>query len=167
MAHIHEKIDYAADTYVVNQGAVLLRLHDKYKIWLAPGGHIELDEDPPHAALREVREEVGLEVRLIGEIPQTTSGADEKELALPRFETELLTPRFLNRHHINDTHEHISFVYFAVCDTRETKQGETEISDGLKWFTKEELDDPQYQIKERIKRYAKAALEAADKEVKK
>lgn len=167
MAHIHEKIDYAADTYIVNEGAVLLRLHDKYKIWLAPGGHIELDEDPPHAALREVKEEVGLDVRFIGEVPEPVSETGEKELAVPRFETELLSPRFLNRHRVSETHEHIAFIYFATSDTRETKQGETEISDGLKWFTKEELDDPQYQIKERIKRYAKAALDAAEQELTK
>lgn len=39
-----------------------MRRHDKYKIWLGVGGHIELDEDPNQAALREVKEEVGLAV---------------------------------------------------------------------------------------------------------
>ena len=45
MAHIHEKIDYAGDVLIVNGDAVLLRMHDKYDMWLPPGGHVELDED--------------------------------------------------------------------------------------------------------------------------
>lgn len=54
MAHIHEKIDFTVEVFVVFQNKVLLRKHDKYKIWLSVGGHIELDEDPNQAALREV-----------------------------------------------------------------------------------------------------------------
>jgi 8-oxo-dGTP pyrophosphatase MutT (NUDIX family) len=38
--------------------------HDKYKIWAHVGGHIELDEDPNEAVLREIKEEVGLDVKL-------------------------------------------------------------------------------------------------------
>lgn len=151
MAHIHEKIDYAADTFIVNEGAVLLRLHDKYKQWFPPGGHIELDEDPVEAALREVREEVGLEVALLGE---ALPPGDDRE-------RELLAPRFVNRHRINDTHEHVTFVYFATAPTRAVTQGESEISDGIKWFAREELDDPAYGVWERVKKYAKAALDAA------
>jgi ADP-ribose pyrophosphatase YjhB (NUDIX family) len=150
MPHIHEKIDYSVDVYIVNGDAVLLRMHDKYHKWLAPGGHIELHEDPTEAAVREVREEVGLNVELIGE-------------AAPGFEEgdrELLTPRFMNRHPISDTHEHISLVYFARSNSREVQQGESEISDHIKWFTREELDDPQWQVGERIKLHAKAALDA-------
>ena len=37
------------------------------------GGHIELHEDPEQAALREAKEESGLEVELLGERPPTTS----------------------------------------------------------------------------------------------
>jgi len=46
MAHIHEKIDFTASVFVVHKNKVLLRMHDKYKMWLSVGGHIELDEDP-------------------------------------------------------------------------------------------------------------------------
>jgi len=150
MAHIHEKIDFAADTFIVNGDAVLLRMHDKYKTWFAPGGHVELDEDPSEAAIREAYEEVGLKVALVGEIQQPLTGGD----------IEVLVPRFINRHRINETHEHISFVYFATADTREITQGETEISEHIKWFTREELDEPSYEIWDRIKFYAKEALTA-------
>jgi 8-oxo-dGTP pyrophosphatase MutT (NUDIX family) len=148
MAHIHEEIDFVADTYVVNDDAVLLRLHDKYKIWLPPGGHVELDEDPAEAAVREVQEEVGLTIKLAG----------DTEPMLSDTEREVLVPRFINRHRINESHEHVSFIYFAESSTRTIVQGQTEISDKIKWFTRGELDDPEYQIPERVKNYAKAAL---------
>ena len=51
MPHIHEKIDFDSDVFIVHDNKVLLRKHDKYKMWLAVGGHIELDEDPNQAAV--------------------------------------------------------------------------------------------------------------------
>ncbi len=57
MAHIHEKIDFTASVYIVFKNKVLLHKHKKLGIWLQPGGHIELDEDPNEAALREAKEE--------------------------------------------------------------------------------------------------------------
>lgn len=151
MPHIHEKIDYAADVFIVNEGAVLLRMHEKYNTWLAPGGHVELDEDFVEAAMREVREETGLEVTLIGE-PPVSDDPNEKEL---------LVPRFINRHFVNDTHEHISFMYFGTSASRETNPAPGEKTDGFKWFTREELDDSTYEVMPRIRHYAKEALTVA------
>jgi hypothetical protein len=53
MSHLHEKIDFTVEVFVVSGDAVLLRKHDKYKIWLGVGGHIELDEEPTQAAVRD------------------------------------------------------------------------------------------------------------------
>ncbi len=153
MPHIHEKIDYAADVYIVNGDAVLLRMHDKYHTYFPPGGHVELDEDFSEAALREVKEEVGLDVTLIGETPAVIS-SDEREV---------MVPRFINRHRINESHEHISFEYFGTSDTRDVVPGEGESTEGIRWFTWEELDDPQYDIQPRVRDYAKAALKAITK----
>jgi len=151
MPHIHEKIDFTVEVFIVYKNTVLLRKHDKYKLWLSIGGHIELDEDPTQAAVREVKEETGLDVELIGTIPNF-----EKE---PEKYRELLAPRFLNRHKINDSHEHVTMTYFAEAGTNEVTQGTKETSDELHWFTLEELNDPAYGIRESIKHYAKAALE--------
>ncbi len=150
MPHIHEKIDYAADVFIVNGDAVLLRFHDKYATWFPPGGHVELHEDPEEAAVREVQEEVGLTVELVGERAPTYDDGEK----------EVLVPRFINRHPINDVHEHVSFVYFARSDTRDIVQGETEVSDHIKWFTREELSDTTYGVLERVQHYARAALSA-------
>lgn len=152
MPHIHEQIDFTAEVFIVYQNRVLLRKHDKYGIWLSVGGHIELDEDPNQAAVREVREEVGLAVSLhySGVIPLTQRETYQ----------ELIPPMFLNRHRINDNHEHISLVYFATATTDQLVLSETERSSGCKWFTPEELDDPIYALSAEMKRYARQALAA-------
>ena len=72
MAHIHEKIDFTVAVFIVENGKVLLVHHRKLDKWLPIGGHIELDEDPEQAALREAAEESGFQVELVGERPPTT-----------------------------------------------------------------------------------------------
>ena len=64
MSHIHDLINFTVEVFIVYQNKVLLRLHDKYNLWLSVGCHIELDEDPNQAAIREVKEEVGLDIVL-------------------------------------------------------------------------------------------------------
>ena len=151
MAHIHDKIDFTAEAFIVHKNKVLLRKHDKYKIWLSVGGHIELDENPNEAVIREVKEEVGLDVELFCKNSNHLIERDKYKSLIP--------PEFLNIHKINDTHQHIAMVYFAKSNTEELILSEDEKSEGCKWFTKEELEDPQYQISEQIKTYATVALE--------
>lgn len=151
MPHIHEKIDFVTSVFVVHNGRVLLRKHDKYKIWLPPGGHIELDEDPTQCAVREVKEEVGLDVVL-------------KDFGHPVAQfmesTDLIPPQFLTRHKISDTHDHISMIYFATAQSDKIQQGPGEASDEIRWFTKAELDDKQFGVGDTTRYYAKAALDS-------
>lgn len=46
---------------------VLLIEHRKLGWWLYPGGHIDPDEDPAQAVLREVTEETGITCQIIAE----------------------------------------------------------------------------------------------------
>ena len=150
MPHIHDKIDFTFEVFIVYKNKVLLRMHDKYKIWLSVGGHIELDEDPNIAAIREVKEEVGLDIELY------------KDPKIKIFNTEkykeLIPPVFLNRHKINETHEHVSLTYFGKSKTDKLILSETEKSENIKWFTLEELDSKNYDIQESLRYYAKMAL---------
>jgi 8-oxo-dGTP diphosphatase len=43
---------------------VLLGDHRKSGLWLPPGGHVEADEDPHQAVIREAREELGIAAEL-------------------------------------------------------------------------------------------------------
>lgn len=153
MPHIHDKIDFTVEVFVVYNNKVLLRKHDKYKMWLSVGGHIELDEDPNQAAVREVKEEVGLDITIFDK--------DTPSFKLENYK-ELIPPKFLNRHRINPTHEHVTLIYFAKSSSDKIKQSEDEQSEECKWFTKEELDSPLYNINNNVKFYAKKALEEID-----
>lgn len=130
MPHIHEKIDFTVEVFIVYKDKVLLRMHDKYKIWLSVGGHIELDEDPVQAAIREVKEEVCLDINIVGEVPVF----DDDDYSY------LQSPRYLGKHLVNDTHQHIVFVYFATTNTDITKESDNEHERSeIKWVTKDEL----------------------------
>ena len=103
MPNIHQKIDFTVAIFIVHDSKILLIHHRKLDKWLPLGGHIELDEDPEQAALREAKEESGLDVELLGERPPTTSPGTRA----------LIAPRFLDIHRISDTHEHIGLIYWA------------------------------------------------------
>ena len=150
MPHIHEKIDFTVEVFIVHKNRVLLRMHDKYKRWLSVGGHIELDEDPVQAAHREVKEEVGLDIELVGN-PKLFTLADHSE--------ELIPPVALNRHKTNkEGHEHITLVYFARAkstDIRVLHEGDK--SEESRFFTKDELH--KLGLWPNVKCYALAALD--------
>lgn len=150
MPHLHEKIDYSVEVFVVYGNRILLRKHDKYGMWMSVGGHIELDEDPNEAAVREVKEEVGLDIKL----------ADDLLPPIKDTETyrDLIPPKFLNRNRISKTHEHVTLVYFAISNSDKIKQGKGEASEAIHWFSQKELNNPEYQINEDIKYYASQAL---------
>lgn len=152
MPHIHEKIDFTASVFIVNGDAVLLRKHEKFDLWLQPGGHIELDEDPVEAVLREAREETGLEVVLVGEVPTVAEGRTGFR--------HLLSPRFLNRHdfRILSGHEHVDFVYIGTSKTRELSPREEEKICEMHWFTLADLENPVFELLPTVKFYAETAL---------
>ncbi len=134
MAHLNYYLDLCVDTYVVNDEAVLLRLHEKYNHWGAPGGHVDPGEDVNEAALREVWEEVGLKVELVG-----PTGWIKKDIDTNK---DLVPPLFVNRHKINETHDHSSFIFAAKAESRTVSpQLQEDISSQAQciWVTKEEL----------------------------
>ncbi len=45
--------DWAATVFVLWRGRLLLHRHRKLDMWLPPGGHVERDELPDDAAVRE------------------------------------------------------------------------------------------------------------------
>lgn len=48
---------------------VLLVDHKKAELWLPPGGHVELNENPKHAVFREAKEELGIEAEFLFDKP--------------------------------------------------------------------------------------------------
>ena len=61
--------------YVMNHKKQFAMLHHrKLNKWVPPGGKVDADEIPDVAAVRECKEETGLDVELIGELSKCEGG---------------------------------------------------------------------------------------------
>ena len=152
MAHIHELIDWVAGAYIVHGDTVLLRKHDKYNVWTHVGGHVELDEDPAEAVIRECKEEVGLDISLYDNSVQPS--------VVPEHVRHLPLPSHLNIHHmgsdVDTKHQHIDLIYYATSESNEVVPENDD--DEWMWMTAAEIkDNPD--IEPFIKHYALGALE--------
>lgn len=128
---------FTATVYVVNDGAVALHDHPKLGIRVPPGGHIDRDELPHEAGLREVREETGLEPTLLD---------DTDPLGAPNGQT-LPRPREQICYDIDvvdstPLHQHIDHVYFATVPSREIadRPGEADPA-AWDWYTPADLEE--------------------------
>ena len=126
------KRHFCASAFVIDPKTkrILLVKHKKNRRWTQPGGHIEGNETPEEAALREVYEETGMHVRLLGD-------------RFPR-EDDFIRPLGIqkNRRTTDDgeTHLHVDIIYAAVPNEEKELVLNTEESDDVNWFTREELD---------------------------
>jgi 8-oxo-dGTP pyrophosphatase MutT (NUDIX family) len=93
---------FTVAVFVVWEGKVLLHYHRKLGMWLPPGGHIERDELPDDAAVREVLEETGIGVELAGERREDVSDP-----------VQLHRPAGVQLENIAPGHQHIDLIYFA------------------------------------------------------
>jgi 8-oxo-dGTP pyrophosphatase MutT (NUDIX family) len=119
---------FTVAVFVTWDGKVLLHHHRKLGMWLPPGGHIEEDELPDEAAVREVIEETGVRVELVGERREDVEDP-----------VQLHRPAGVQLENIGPGHQHIDLIYFA----RPT--GPTEIrpqfsADKVGWYSPEEWD---------------------------
>ncbi|MFB6183613.1 MAG: NUDIX hydrolase [Haloarculaceae archaeon] len=126
---------FVATVYVVNDGATALHDHDKLGLWLPPGGHLDRDELPHEAALREVREETGLDVDLVA--PEGDLASDTVA-SIPRPQHFLRED--IDVHGGRVAHQHVDFVYYGVADDRNVRPTDGEQDDDdWRWYTAEEL----------------------------
>jgi 8-oxo-dGTP pyrophosphatase MutT (NUDIX family) len=147
MPHIHERIDFTVAIFVVLEDKILLIHHRQLDKWLPLGGHIELDEDPEAAALREAKEESGLDVDLVGERPPT-SGEGTRAL---------IAPRFLDIHRINAGHEHVGLIYWARPRHGTVRLAPSEHHE-IRWCSVAELDSLRPVMNDAVKWYCCQAL---------
>lgn len=148
MPHIHDQIDFTVSLFIVHRQKVLLVHHRALQKWLPIGGHIELDEDPEQAALREAREESGLDIELLGDRPPVTEEGTRA----------LIAPRFLDIHRISDTHEHIGMIYLARVVKGDLTLSERE-HHAIRWCSRSELDGLQPPLSNAIRWYCERAIE--------
>lgn len=97
---------FTATGFVVQGDRTLLHWHQRLQQWMPPGGHIEPDEDPVQAVLREIREETGVTAEVIPSVP-----------ALPFAYPGQVQPPFTilleDSPEPGEPHQHIDLIYFC------------------------------------------------------
>jgi 8-oxo-dGTP pyrophosphatase MutT (NUDIX family) len=111
---------FTATAFVVWEARTLLIWHRKLGMWLPPGGHIDPDEDPPQAAIREALEESGLPVRILDDGSYPFSVPRPLPPPVVILEEDIDLP--------GDFHQHIDHIYFtealeAPADLRSSPAG--------------------------------------------
>jgi 8-oxo-dGTP diphosphatase len=156
MPHIHALYDFAVNTFIVFEEKILLVNHPRYGFWLAPGGHIELDEDPDQALFREIKEETGF----ASEDIEVLSKKPEQIDKVSKF---LYSPNYITVHEANAPHKHITLMYFIKAKhNRHVLSAEhTE----ARWFSVKDIDNSMYNIPLDVKFAAKEAIKAANEKI--
>ena len=120
---------FTATGFIVNNNSqVLLHWHPKVCAWLPPGGHIDDNEDPVQAVIREISEETGVVCKVI-------STSRNLEFDYP---VQLPPPFAIMIENIDDPvdgyHQHIDMIYFCrptgSCDSPK---------DGWLWVSRDDL----------------------------
>ncbi|CAN5854017.1 NUDIX hydrolase [soil metagenome] len=122
--------DFTVAVFVVHNNHVILHPHAKLGIWLPPGGHIEPDELPDEAAIREVLEETGIEVELVGD---RGIGLDHPDQPI-----QLIRPEGIQLETIASDHQHIDLIYFARPIPKPERL--PALRDGMEWVASDALD---------------------------
>jgi 8-oxo-dGTP pyrophosphatase MutT (NUDIX family) len=124
---------FTATAFVVEGSRTLLHWHRRLQQWMPPGGHIEPNEDPVQAVLREVHEETGL----VAEVIRTNA-----PLPVP-YPEQLPAPYAILVEDIPgpdpaaEGHKHIDMIYF--CRAVDGATHETRNDPTLRWVDASEL----------------------------
>ncbi len=123
-----------ASGYLVKDGKVLLTHHRKFDKWTPPGGHIQENETPEDAVVREFLEETGLRVKALAAYENGfKEDSNCKPIPIP-FQMGLYREGF-------DV-PHIGYFFFVkVTDSKFELVRQKEESLELKWFGMDEIKD--------------------------
>ncbi|MDR0272051.1 MAG: NUDIX domain-containing protein [Clostridiales bacterium] len=130
------KNHFTATGIVFNDdGNVLMVKHKKFGKWLPPGGHIEENELPCDAVLREIFEETGVKARVVSATFDTDSMVEKRCKELP-------VPLTIQLQDIegDGSHNHIDMIYLCRAENSALKPQENEI-DGVGWFSPSQVID--------------------------
>ncbi len=139
---------FTVAVFVVWDEKVLLHLHRKLGMWLPPGGHIEPDELPDDAAVREVLEETGIEIELVGDRREDVEDP-----------VQLVRPAGVQLENIGPGHQHIDLIYFA------RPRGPVDIRDEFSkdkvgWYAPRDWD--RIEVNDEVRGWCERALLAFD-----
>ncbi len=125
-----------ATVYIVNDNRILLHKHKKYNTWFPVGGHLRSDELPHEAAIREVKEETGLDITLL---------ETEHVANFDIGRVERIPEPFCLYHEDDINEQFLDFIYIGISSQNQVEPNITE-SQELRWFSKEELQAEEIKI---------------------
>ncbi len=111
---------------------VVLIHHKKFEKWVQPGGHVEMFENPIETAIREVKEETGLDIEFFA---KSIKRIDDIGVFLPI--PEFFTQFLISERTGEPEHFHLDINYVLEVDEQELRNSSRESHD-IGWFTKEE-----------------------------
>ncbi len=126
---------FTATGFVVRADTTLLHWHKRLRQWMPPGGHIEPDEDPVQAVLREILEETGIMAEVIRSQGPPAFRYPEQ---LPAPYT-ILVEDIPGRGPSEEGHRHIDMIYF--CRPVDGAEHQTVDDPTLRWVHERELRD--------------------------
>lgn len=119
----NETAHFTASAWVVNleRNRLLMVYHNIYDSWSWTGGHADGDENLLSVALREVREETGLE--------------DLRPVSEDVFSLEILTvDAHFKRGRYVVPHLHLNLTYLIEANDAQTLRIKPDENSGVKWF---------------------------------
>ncbi|MGC8479011.1 MAG: NUDIX hydrolase [Candidatus Micrarchaeia archaeon] len=142
-----------ASAIIIENGKALLIKHKKLGVWMPPGGHVEENEFPSEAAVREAKEETGLDIELVG--------MQNVKFSFDDAHTELLPFAIVYEEvpYSTGMHVHFDSIYLAKAKGGKQELNEKE-STSIGWFSKEEIE--KLETYPNVAKSVKAALEAFD-----
>lgn len=132
---LQKERQFTASALVIKENKVLLIYHKKLQTWLQPGGHLDPNETPPEAAIRETFEETGLHIELIPQENLWVDLSNAKSFERPY----LCLLEEIPAHKEVPAHQHMDMIYLARPINGTEKENHTE-TDGMRWFSLEEIE---------------------------
>ncbi len=134
------KRDSTASCYIFSpdERKTLLIHHKKLKTWLPPGGHVEENELPHEAALREAYEETGYRVEIIDTSPLIIEEWNARSIPSPFLVLLENIPAWKDV----PAHQHIDYVYLSYAIQSDTHMLDSQkVEEECRWFFLQDIEN--------------------------